>query len=120
MNAAPMGGAPIRRHAWKADAAEHTGSGRAHKARVVFGGGDGPVTALMGGRMLWALRALMAAGPNGVTPIERPAPRWSAYVHKLRRMGLVIETIPEEHGGPFPGTHGRYVLRTVVAIGGGA
>jgi thiamine monophosphate synthase len=120
MNAAQMGGAPIRRHASKADAAEHTGSKRASKARVVFGGGDAPVTAIIGGRMLWALRALIAAGAKGVTPIERPAPRWSAYVHKLRRLGLVIETIPEEHGGAFPGTHGRYVLRSVVAIGGGA
>ena len=48
-----------------------------------------------------------AAGKCGVTPIDMPGPRWSGYVHNLRRMGLVIETIHESHGGPFPGNHAR-------------
>lgn len=72
------------------------------------------------GREAWALERLGAAGPMGCTPITEPAPRWSAYVHKLRGRGLPIETIREEHGGEFAGTHGRYVLHARVEKGGGA
>ena len=64
------------------------------------------------GREHWAADELIKAGPVGVTPIERPAPRWSAYVFDLRRMGISIETIHEPHGGAYPGNHARYVLRT--------
>lgn len=49
-------------------------------------------------------------------PIDNPAPRWSGYVHKLRKAGIVIETIRESHGGPFAGEHARYVLRTEITI----
>lgn len=66
------------------------------------------------GREEWALRQLLSAGAKGCTPIDNPAPRWSAYVHKLRRRGLDIETIDERHGGPFPGRHARYVLHSHV------
>ena len=45
---------------------------------------------------------------------RKPAPRWSAYVHELRKMGVEIETIHEAHGGKFPGHHARYVLRCDV------
>ncbi len=62
------------------------------------------------GRNAWALKSLMAAGHGGCTPIENPAPRWSAYVHNLRRFGVAIETITELHGGDFAGNHARYVL----------
>lgn len=74
------------------------------------------------GRERWALECLVAAGDKGCTPIETPGPRWSGYVHKLRRMGFAIETIRESHGGPFEGTHARYVLRSRVrrAEGGAA
>jgi hypothetical protein len=61
-----------------------------------------------------ALRQLLLAGAKGCTPIDNPAPRWSAYVHKLRRRGLDIETIDERHGGAFPGRHARYVLHSSV------
>ena len=67
-----------------------------------------------GGRIRWALDALLAAGEAGYTPIASPGPRWSAYVHRLCRLGVAIETIREPHGGPFAGTHGRYVLRSRV------
>lgn len=69
-------------------------------------------------REVWALEELMQAGESGCTPIDNPAPRWSGYIYKLKRNhGLVIETITEPHGGPFKGTHGRYVLRSkVVAV----
>jgi len=69
------------------------------------------------GRDAWALLELAEAGPKGCTPLDNPAPRWSAYVHKLRRrFGLHIETVHEAHRGAFPGTHARYVLRTPVEI----
>lgn len=67
-------------------------------------------------RAQWALRELMEAGPHGVTPIDNPAPRWSHYIFLLRRYGIDIETIHEAHGGPFAGTHARYVLRSHVTI----
>ena len=63
------------------------------------------------GRDAWALMALKDAGERGVTSIENPAPRWSGYIHNLRRAGIPIETVHEKHGGPYPGTHARYVLR---------
>jgi hypothetical protein len=66
------------------------------------------------GRDAWALDELIAAGDAGCTPIDTPGPRWSHYIFKLRRAGLEIETVTEAHGGPFKGTHARYVLRSRV------
>ena len=69
------------------------------------------------GRYAWTLGKLIDAGDGGVTPIERPAPRWSHYVDILRdREGLEIETIEERHGGAYRGWHGRYVLRSPVIV----
>ncbi len=79
-----------------------------------------PFTIEAKGREAWALDRLAKAGPKGCTPIEQPAPRWSAYVHQLRGMGVPIETVTEAHGGDFAGTHGRYVLRARVVKGGTA
>ena len=62
------------------------------------------------GRNRWALECLIAAGPKGCTPIETPGPRWSGYVHELRKLGVPIETVREPHGGDFAGSHARYVL----------
>lgn len=66
------------------------------------------------GRNRWALEALMKAGRRGCTPIDNPAPRWSAYTYNLRQMGVAIETVHEQHGGAFSGNHGRYILRCQV------
>ncbi|MEY8143243.1 hypothetical protein [Falsihalocynthiibacter sp. CO-5D18] len=66
------------------------------------------------GRERWALSELIASGELGCTPIDNPAPRWSAYVHSLRKLGVDIETITEAHNGPFKGTHARYVLTSDV------
>lgn len=73
-------------------------------------------TIVINGRDAWALCELVKAGPHGCTPITTPAPRWSGYVHKLRKQGIQIETIGEPHGGPFAGRHARYVLRSIVRI----
>lgn len=72
------------------------------------------VCIMVSGRDRWALECLIAAGDKGCTPIDTPGPRWSGYVHNLRKMGVDIETITEPHGGPFKGTHARYVLRSDV------
>lgn len=69
------------------------------------------------GRDAWALERLSCAGTNGCTPITEPAPRWSAYVHRLRLLGIPIETKYEPHGGEFSGTHAKYVLKAVVTKG---
>ena len=76
--------------------------------------GLGPVTAH--GRDAWALLELYRAGDAGCTPITHPGPRWSGYIHKLRKLGLRIDTITERHGGPFAGHHARYVLRSRIRI----
>lgn len=68
------------------------------------------------GREAWTLACLMEAGESGLTPLDRPAPRWSGYVHALRRRGLDIDTVDERHAGPYPGAHGRYVLRTPLMM----
>ncbi|TNM66471.1 winged helix domain-containing protein [Aliirhizobium smilacinae] len=68
------------------------------------------------GRDAWALRNLVNAGSAGCTPIDHPGPRWSHYVFKLRKRGLIIETIDEKHGGQFSGSHARYVLQSKVLI----
>jgi hypothetical protein len=71
----------------------------------------------MKGRDAWALTELVRAGDLGCTPIDTPGPRWSGYVHKLRhRYGLDILTVTEPHGGPYKGTHARYILRSVVCL----
>jgi len=71
-------------------------------------------TIIVSGRDRWALEQLIGAETTGCTPIDNPAPRWSAYVHNLSGMGVEIETIHEKHNGPFPGAHARYVLRSEV------
>ena len=80
---------------------------------VLAGDGSARIVELVG-RDAWALTELIHAGDSGCTPIDHPGPRWSAYVFKLRRHGLDIQTITEAHGGPFKGSHARYILRTTV------
>lgn len=92
---------------------------RATVYRVIPHYGCDPFTRYAMGREAWALDRLRKAGPNGCTPITEPGPRWSAYVHKLRERGVPIETLHEPHGGSYPGTHGRYVLRAQVVKGAG-
>lgn len=77
---------------------------------------DGQTFTVMG-RDAWALSELFRAGANGCTPIDQPGPRWSGYVFNLKRKcGVDIETVHENHGGQFAGTHARYVLRSNVEI----
>ncbi len=81
---------------------------------ITSGAGD-PFRIVVSGRDRWALEQLRRAGARGCTPIHNPAPRWAAYVHSLRELGVEIETITEPHGGEFSGHHARYVLRCCAA-----
>ena len=98
------------------------GAGRAKRAGLylVTPETGEPFTIEAKGRTAWALDRLREAGPEGCTPITQPAPRWSAYVHTLRGLGVPIETVTEKHGGEFAGHHARYVLRARVMKGGAA
>ncbi|KRR06209.1 hypothetical protein CQ12_11525 [Bradyrhizobium jicamae] len=68
------------------------------------------------GRQAWMLRRLINAGCAGITLLDNPAPRGSHYLYMLRKAGLTISTTNEPHEGPFPGTHGRYRLETVITV----
>lgn len=85
------------------------------KLTVRLDGPEGPILSVKG-RVAWTLSHLIQAGDHGVTPIERPAPRWSDYVFKLRKAGVTVETLDEAHGGSYSGTHARYVLRSSVEV----
>lgn len=87
------------------------------RAFTIRNAGNAPCEIVAKGRDRWALEALIAAGPRGCTPITAPAPRWAAYVHNLRGLGVAIYTITEAHGGPFAGHHARYVLACNVTAG---
>lgn len=87
------------------------------RAFTIRDGEADPRVVVVKGRDRWALENLMQAGPRGCTPIDHPGPRWSAYVFKLRKAGVSIETIHEPHDGPFPGNHARYCLRSSVTPG---
>lgn len=72
------------------------------------------------GRFAQTLRALIAAGPAGITSMT-VAQTWglrlSHYIWRLRHdHRLSIETQREEHDGPFEGAHGRYVLLDRVRV----
>lgn len=82
---------------------------------VRIGGFDGPVKEFRG-RVAWALAALVQAGSAGVTPIDRPAPRWSHYTFMLRRAGVPVLTLNERHGGAYAGHHARYLLTGAVEV----
>jgi len=84
--------------------------------RALIGDGAHSFERVFRGRVARMLNELVAAGETGVTPIERPAPRYSDYCFKLRKAGLNVETITEAHGGPYSGNHARYVLRTPVSV----
>lgn len=83
-------------------------------ATFIIEGDECTTSITVSGRDRWALERLLGAGALGCTPIDDPAPRWSGYIFNLRQMGVAIETIHERHGGPFAGTHARYVLRAAV------
>lgn len=85
----------------------------------VNGGSAVEFTTEVSGREAWALLSLLAAGSRGCTPINRPAPRWSDYVFRLRGKGVRVETVDVSHGGAYAGQHACYILRDRVTVYGG-
>jgi len=94
---------------------EKTMTGKSSHAVYAVTAQDGHAFQLtLKGRNRWAMQQLIRAGQRGCTPIDNPAPRWSAYIFNLRKFGVEIETVSEPHGGKYSGTHARYVLRSDV------
>lgn len=90
------------------------------KVNVTLGGGDCPRTFRLTGRLGWTFYQLYRAGARGVTPVEKPALRWSSYVHQLREKGIPVDTEIEKHSGTYKGVHARYRLAcdAVVTLSG--
>jgi hypothetical protein len=86
---------------------------------MVYRKGELIRTEVVTGRVAWALLSLIKAGSTGCTPINRPAPRWSDYVFRLRGQGINVETKTEDHGGAYAGTHAVYILHDDIRIVGG-
>jgi hypothetical protein len=76
---------------------------------------DGSPSFIASGQTAKAIRALVLAGKQGVTALEVAtwAYRFAAYCHCLRKHGLDIETLREDHDG---GWHGRHVLHSLVRL----
>lgn len=76
--------------------------------------GGKPIT--FRGREAWTVKRLIEAGNRGFSSFDEPAPRLSHYIWRLRRAGIEIETVSEQHGGTFPGQHGKYFLRSRLVV----
>lgn len=46
----------------------------------------------------WALRALRAAGPEGLRPIDGASGRFAMLIARLRDLGVQIEDLPADDG----------------------
>jgi hypothetical protein len=69
------------------------------------------------GRPAWLAPELIRLGETGLRKVDTPAIAVAKYVWQLRHeAGIIIETIMEDHGGPFAGRHARYVLKTPLRI----
>lgn len=56
--------------------------------------GSEPFNIQTEGGATWALRALIAAGPEGTRPTDGASGRFAMLVGKLRDLGLHIEDLP--------------------------
>lgn len=86
------------------------------KVNVLLREGECSRTFTLKGRLGWTMHQLAQAGSRGLSTIERPAPRWSGYVHDLRKLGISIETEMEPHEGAYRGHHARYRLACAVEV----
>jgi len=64
----------------------------------------------LSGRLGWTMAQLVEAGQHGIRTTNSPALRLSAYIHSLSELRVPIETVMENHDGPYPGQHARYAL----------
>ena len=86
------------------------------KLHTTFETPDGKRTIQLKARQGWTMFQLANARSNGITALENPALRLAAYIHSLRKHGISIETVMEEHGGTYEGQHARYRLAQEVTI----
>jgi hypothetical protein len=86
----------------------------ASKTCAIYKSPNSLVFITLSGRVLWALTRLHEAGATGCTTLQTGVPRLAAYVHKLRKLGVSIETIKETNHGEFFGYHARYVLHSKI------
>lgn len=89
-------------------------------ARVVFEGPTGPTILVLKGHDLHVLRALAAAGRRGAMPARRVEREWTISIDRLREAGLTIAAVVQPCGTPVIGRRICYVMRTPLAIEGGA
>lgn len=47
----------------------------------------------------WALRALVAAGAEGLHPIDTSGGRWAHLIDRLRGLGVLVDDLPENDEG---------------------
>lgn len=57
---------------------------------------DAPFTVETTEGATWALRALIAAGPEGLHPTDGASGRFALLIGKLRDLGLQIEDLPAD------------------------
>ncbi len=86
------------------------------KPVVTFRIGPHAEKRLVSGRSAWTLLELVKAGKRGCVAADYPGVRLAAHIYNLKSEGLAIDTRHENHKGPFPGNHGRYVLACDVEI----
>lgn len=73
-----------------------------------------PLPLVLTARAEFFLEELLGAGDEGITTIGYPGVRVGDAIYKLRKAGVAVDTVYEEHGGEFAGHHGRYFLKSKV------
>lgn len=61
-------------------------------------GDSTPIYCQTQGGQTWAIRALIAAGPEGLRPIDTGNGRWAKMVEELRAKGVAIADLPDLEG----------------------
>lgn len=82
------------------------------RRRWVISPADGdPVTINTEGGITWALKALLAAGPEGLRPTDGASGRFAMLIGKLRDLGLQIEDLAADDEVGRPGFRLACIVR---------
>ncbi|MDW9711865.1 winged helix domain-containing protein [Sinorhizobium meliloti] len=73
-----------------------------------------PVTFV--GREAYTLRKLLDAGDRGISSLDHVGIRLAHYCMKIRRAGIVIETVKTPQRGEYRGWYGIYKLRSRLSV----
>lgn len=72
-----------------------------HEASWTVDTGDStPIHCQTQGGQTWVIRALIAAGPEGLRPIDTGNGRWAKMVEELRAKGVAIADLSDLEGRP--------------------